>query len=90
MKRGKTAIVDDKRELAELLINGNLDNISPYLKNKLHSAGYVKFEKVDTGNPGRPPFRAIPTSKARNFMARALMWRVPVVPNHPIQLAQPN
>lgn len=76
-RRGRPALLNNKRAVADLLINGDVNNLSHFLKHKLADAGFVAFEPVKTGTRGRPAFNTVLTGKARGLIALARNWNKP-------------
>ncbi len=76
-RRGRPALLNNKREVANLLINGDVNDLSHFLKHKLVDAGYVAFQPVVTGQRGRPALNVVLTGKAKGLIALARNWKNP-------------
>lgn len=76
-KRGRPALLDNKRAVADLLINGDPNNLSHFLKHKLADAGFLKLVPVPSGKRGRPALNVELTGRAKGFVALARNWNQP-------------
>lgn len=85
-KRGRPALLDNKRAVADLLINGNPNDLSHFLKHKLADAGFLTFVPVKTGERGRPVLNVELTGRAKGFVALARNWNAKGV--QPFQTVQ--
>ena len=73
-KRGRVALLDNKKKLAAFLAAGDFTGLTIYTKAKLVDAGFLKVEKVVTGKRGRPAELLFATGKANGLVAIAKNW----------------
>jgi len=73
--RGRPALLGNKKKLAAFLKNGEFQDTTFFLKQKLVAAGFLGVTKVQTGKRGRPAEVLALTGKSRGLIALSANWK---------------
>lgn len=72
--RGRPSLIGNKKNLAKFLENGDFENVTNFMKQKLVNEGFLTVTKIQTGKRGRPQEVLTVSGKGKGLLAMSRNW----------------